>query len=164
MAELSRIPELPTKRQDRSECIVLAATGLLGALFAVLAFQSVPSFEESFGRLGEAERHGIAAWQAILADAGSDKLTDAAVADRIEREVLPLWREARQQAVALETGPWATRVTPRFAEAFRRREEAWEAMVVAGRTGDPAQSRRAKAAWLEANRLVAELRRIPNPP
>lgn len=148
------------KAAGRPERIILTATGLLGVLFTVLAFRSVPSFEEDFARLGQAEQRGIAAWQAVVTESGSGKLPGTAVADRIEREVLPLWREARRQAAAMEDGPWAGRVAPGFADVFRRREEAWEAMVVAGRTGDSAQSRRAREAWLEADRLVAELRQV----
>lgn len=161
MSALSALDRLRSSVGERPERVVLAATGLLGILFSGLAFRSVPSFEEDFARFRQAEQRGIAAWRAVVTDTRARKLPDAAVADRIEREVLPLWREARRQAAELEDGPWAARVAPGLADVFRRREEAWEAMVVAGRTGDSEQSRRAKEAWLEADRLLAELRQAP---
>lgn len=137
---------------------IAAVTGLAGILFALLAFRSVPTFEAEFGQLAQTEARGIAAWRAIVADARAGKLTDPAAADRIDRELLPIWQEARRQVARLESGPWADRLPKQLSDAFRLRQEAWEAMAAAARTGDRVEAQRSKAAWVEAERLVAEIR------
>ncbi len=142
---------------DRSERFVMAATGLLALLFGTAAFWPAATFEEEFGRLARLEGRAITAWQSIVADSQAGKLSEPQAADRIDREVLPIWKQARARLSRLETGKWANRLPKRLSEAFRLREEAWTEMAAAARGDEPA-TRRAQNAWRAADQVLVELR------
>lgn len=124
---------------------VMALTGSLGLAFAVLAFRTPVTFETEFAQLAAVERRGIAAWQAIAAEARAGKLSPVNVANRIDRDVLPAWAEARERSVRLEAGPDADRLPKNLPEVFRLRHEAWSALAAAARGRDQELARRAVA-------------------
>jgi len=141
---------------DRSERLIMAAAGLGAVVCAAIAFWPVRDYREEYRRLGATETRAVAAWQAILSEVRAERLSDAQVADRIEREVLPVWRDAGRQAADLPAG--ATADPERLFRAFQTREDAWKAMIAAARSRDPALSRQAARKWAEADEALARLR------
>ena len=146
----------------RSERVVLVLTGAGAVLCAAIAFWPVPDYREEYRRLGETEQRAITARQAILADAQAGRASETEIANRIEREVLPVWRDAVRQASEIPEG--AVGIPMGVSQVFRARQEAWEAMVAAARSADPNLSQEAGRRWAAANEAAARLRAKPGPP
>lgn len=79
------------------------------------------------------------------------------VADRIDRDVLPVWRRGRARVDRACMGPLADRFPRKLPEFFRKREIAWVIMAEALRSNDPVEAQESREAWQAANDLADEI-------
>jgi rhomboid protease GluP len=105
------------------------------------------------------EKQALEKYNAAVQKAQRQELPDAAVADILEREVLPPWRAARERLSAVQPVPPALQnhVTA-VLEYMRLRQESWEVFDEALREGSQQKARQAmekqKLADAAAQRIV----------
>jgi hypothetical protein len=158
----SRLAALATSERWQ-EYGMMAATLAVGAVFAWLALQPSEADRRREAALearqiASGEQQAGKAFQAILQASRAKQATDAQVADRVEREVLPAWRQARARVEAARPGPLARYFAPEMPEYFKLRQEAWESLVAGVRKNDPAAWARFQKKWEAADRLAATIR------
>jgi rhomboid protease GluP len=134
----------------RSLLVAVLGIGLVAA-GAFLA----PAPGGALSKLDEIERTVVHRWQEVAAQADAGTISDAELADAIEREILPPWRrlhagyrdsvEGEMRALVLE-----------YAAA---REEGWEMMVRALRAGDQAGFHKAVARFRQGDAALTRLKR-----
>ncbi len=100
MSVLSRIARMRQSLSRRSELLLLVPLALSGVTFAYFAFQPEPpnpavqaAMDAQF--INAAERQAIDAFRRIINENRAGTLSDADAAQRIEIEVLPMWKSAR---------------------------------------------------------------------
>ena len=152
-------PQQVIAAERRKESYV--ATGaLLGALlFGFLAFRPDPAAQSlaEMKKIVARERQAMTAFQSIVATAKGGQVSEAALAERVDREVLVPWREARQRVDAAREGPLAPYFPAELADYFRLRQESWEALVAGVRTGDTELALTHRERWAEADRVAATI-------
>ena len=80
------------------------------------------------------------------------ELDDAALADEIESEILPQWRDLRQQLESWRTAPLVNmNLVNHQAEVMRMREEAWQLLIEGLRKQDDELLEQFYTRWGEAN-------------
>lgn len=141
----------------------MAAMLAIGLGFTWLALQPSATERRQQARaeliaIGEGEARAATAFGRIMAASRSQALTAEQAADRIEREVLPPWKQARRRAEAVRTGPLADLFPPELVEFFRLREQAWESLIAGVRQQDPTAIARHNQKWREADEIGARLR------
>lgn len=108
---------------------------ILLVVLAVRGFRDpAESAKVTAARIADDEAKAHAAWKAIRASSGPT--WDAAEVERVEREVLPPWSEARRRVEAARSGPDGRFFPPELEEFFRLREESWVALIEAVRQND----------------------------
>ena len=80
------------------------------------------------------------------------------MADRIQTEVLPIWRRGRARVDRVCLGPQADWYPRKLPEFFRKREMAWVILADALRSNDPVDAQESREAWQAANDLADEIR------
>ena len=80
------------------------------------------------------------------------ELDDSAMADEIDSEILPQWRDLRRQLESWRTAPLVNiNLINHQAEVMRMREEAWQLLVEGLRTQDTELIEQFYTRWAEAN-------------
>jgi rhomboid protease GluP len=135
--------------------IVLVAGGVLLASAVLTDWANV---ERELERFGETERRLLDTYSAAQQRAAAGEITDAALTDVVERDVLPQWRDAtaRLAPYAQLSGPVGRRVTA-WIDYMRLREEAWELFVRARREVDPAKAEQARQKFRRADETRQQL-------
>jgi rhomboid protease GluP len=154
---------------DRARPWLAAAAGalLVGVGIQWLAHPSAGRAAElglrrDLVEFGEADARASSAMRSLVAQSRGQALDEAVFADRLEREVLPLWQDLAARAGRSHALPPDSALAPvpallsRYATA---RLEATRQLVEAARSRDAAALERAAAAAREAERLDQDLRR-----
>jgi len=146
----------------RSELLLFIPLTLSGLAFAYFAFQPAPpkpavqaALDAQF--INAAEQRAIAAFHSIVSEHRAGTLNDLDAAQRVETEVLPIWRSARQRIAVARAGPGAEFFPPELDDFFRLRQESWEALVVAVKNDDHAAMEEQRAKWQAADAIVQKL-------
>jgi hypothetical protein len=149
--------------EARRELLLLIPLTLSGLTFAYFAFQPAPpnpavqaSIDAQY--INAAEQRAITTFQAILKENRAGTLSDLGAAARVESEVLPIWKAARQRIAVVRAGPGAEFFPPEIDEFFRLRQESWEALVTAVKNDDEAALETQRAKWQAADAIVQKLR------
>ena len=91
---------------------------------------------------------------------GQEKISDQALADALEHEILPGWHSAREQLAAVTPVPSALEGdVARISEYMRRREESWRELVDALRSGNHERTADADQKVRDVNLLGAKIAR-----
>lgn len=140
---------------------ILIATFLAAIGCAAVALWPMPTpapvrAARSLRSIGADERKAMVAFQKIYQDL-QDGASPESAADRIDHDVLPVWRRAWMKAETVAQGPLSTYIPDGLAEYFRQREIAWRAMSKALRDDDPLQALRCRRAWREANKMADKI-------
>jgi rhomboid protease GluP len=137
---------------------VLVFSALLGVGVAA-AMPRPPNLDATLGAFSAAEGRIIGVYNELIERSHRHQLTDADLSNRIERDVLPPWREARKQLTAptrwMEPQRALIRRLDRYAAA---REQTWIWLAEAGRTQDPAAMEKLKEAEAEVTKAMEELK------
>jgi rhomboid protease GluP len=135
---------------------------LVGAALAVVgaprALKAPPDLSAHVGRFVAAEKSAVGQYNQLIESAHAGKLSDAQLAERLERDVLPPWRAARKDL--LKPLPWSPperELLQRYDRYAAARERAWERLIVFARQQGPDDRASFKSADDEANRLLGEL-------
>lgn len=163
MTVASPLGRLPRVVSHRSELLLLIPLTLSGLAFAYFAFQPTPpdpavqaAIDAQF--ISAAEQQAIAAFQTIVNENRAGTLSDLDAAQRVEAEVLPVWKAARERIAAARAGPGAAFFPPELDEVFRLRQESWEALVVAVKNEDRSAMEEQHAKWQAADAIIQKLR------
>jgi rhomboid protease GluP len=157
-AWLSRPLVGPRPRAPVRVALVLAVAAL-AVVGAPRALKAPPDLSAELKKFGATETRVIGQFNELNESSRAGKLTDAAVADRVERDLLPAWRAAR--AELLKPRPWSPPEREWLGRVDRytaARERAWQLLIVAARSQKPADAQALKRAVDEANRLFDELK------
>ena len=91
---------------------------------------------------------------------GQDKISDEALADALDHELLPGWHRAREQLAAVTPVPSALQDdVSRISDYMRRREESWRGLVDALRSGDKVRTKEAEEKVHDVNLLGVKISR-----
>jgi rhomboid protease GluP len=137
-----RQPLRPEARRGRPvRNVFLVALGLvlvLGGVAAVSARHAdLVAVVSELDRFEAMETRVLGTWNAAVTKSQKEQLTDAALADVVERDVLPEWRAARERLSGFKHVP--ARLQENLAallDYMRLRQEGWEMIVPALREGD----------------------------
>jgi membrane associated rhomboid family serine protease len=152
--------EALVKRPIRN--LVVGGIGLvLVAGFVLVAPPVAADLQAEFIKFGESEEKLLKIHDDLSRQLQTSSISLAGMADRIESEILPQWRAAGAPILSM------TRVRPeqkKLVEAFCRyikcRQEAWEALVLAGRKDDRSKAEVFNKKWAETQRIVDEIKAI----
>ena len=142
---------------------LLAAAGalallLVGLFGAHLRFVNIDRLEQAFDGYDAVLLRISPVLEA--AKKGTDKISDEALADAIDHELLPGWQRAREQLAAVTPVPSALQDdVSRISEYMRRREESWRDLVDALRSGDRERTKEAEEQVHDVNLLGAKIAR-----
>lgn len=160
---------MPAKRRlgSATEYGLMALTFSAAVCFLWLAVR--PSAEDRYRQalaelqiIGRGEEQAMRAFQQIAVATQSGSIDEAQVADRIEREVLPVWNRSAERVEKARSGPLADSFPAEVSEFFRLRRTAWENLVVATRNDDPLAMIRYRELWERADEVGASLKgRLP---
>ena len=163
MSVLSRIARMRQSLSRRSELLLLVPLALSGVTFAYFAFQPEPpnpavqaAMDAQF--INAAERQAIDAFRRIINENRAGTLSDADAARRIETEVLPVWKSARERSAVARAGSGASFFPPELDDYFRLRQESWEALVVAVKNDDQTAMEIQRTKWQAADAIIQKLR------
>lgn len=147
----------------RREVLLVIPLTFSGIAFAYFAFQPAPpdpavqaSIDAQY--INAAEHKAITAFQTILKENREGTLSDLDAATRVETQVLPIWKAARQRLAVARAGPGAAFFPQEIDEYFRLRQESWQALVTAVRNDDEAALETQRAKWKAADAVVQKLR------
>jgi rhomboid protease GluP len=149
----------PDFDRDRGRRAVAALLG--GGVLLALAFlpvrhriADVPDWPAEFERLGQLEQAGTSAYDAATGRASRREITDAQLAELIERDVLPRWREGERQINGWKRVPTGLQTAiDLLRDYFRAWRECCTLVVRALRHGDGAAAERAAEKMRETQRL-----------
>ncbi len=151
-------PFTPEGIASRAGQNVLA--GVLGVAAIVTAIVLIPLARPSIGALDrdlqhceEVERRAFDTYNSAYTKLQRGEISDSALADIVERDVLPEWRAARNQLASHQnlSGPAKEHVSA-VLDYMRLREEGWALSVEAARQGDATKGQQA----MEKHRLATE--------
>jgi len=135
--------------------VALLIVGLLGAH---LRFVNIDRLEQAFDGYDAVLLRITPVLEA--AKNGSDKISDAALADALDHELLPGWHRAREQLAAVTPVPSALKSdVAQISDYMRRREESWRGLVEALRSGDRERTKEAEQSVHDVNLLGAKIAR-----
>ena len=126
---------------------VLGAAVLFGVAFAI------PRPHNALYELGKSEEKVLARWNEVVGKIQAETITDDQVADAIEREVLPQWRQIHQTYVDNAEGEHR-RLMLDYLEA---REQGWETLVRGLRAKNDAQIKQGMERFQQADAIIAKL-------
>jgi len=136
----------------------MALAAVLAAAFAGLSFLPANTVEEENRRIAESENRAREGWRRVLTDYRSGKASAAVAADRIERDVLPPWDDARDRLLALAARPIGGHVHDAHPQVYRLRREAWESAAADLRARGTEPGVEFARRWREADRIEAAVR------
>lgn len=143
----------PLRRAFRN--VLMAAVGLAGLWLALQYAPRPPGdLQGALTRFSAVEKEALKIYNQAVQDAHGERLSDAEFAKVIEEQVLPPWRELREHFQQLHDLPADDR--PRIqllTEYLQARQEAWQLLAKALRSGDEAVLRQCE----EKNRQVESL-------
>jgi rhomboid protease GluP len=154
-------PEALTGRPVRN--LLVSGLGVLLVVGGIVGVHGrhpdVPTVQSELERFVGVEKKALDSFNSAVGKYERQELTDAALADLLERDVIPEWRAARERLTALKQIPATLqRRVASFLEYMRLREEGWVSFVEALREGDQQKAQQAmekqKAANAAAKRIA----------
>jgi rhomboid protease GluP len=130
---------------------LVAVVGL--ALVAGGAFLA-PSPTNAFAQFGTSEQKVLDRWNGLITEAKAGKITDAALADVIDSELLPAWRDLGA-AYAKDGEGKLHRLTLDY---IRARQEGWEIVARGLRAGDEAEVNRGMTRFNQGDAIIEKMR------
>jgi hypothetical protein len=131
---------------------------LVGLLGAHLRFANIDRLEQAYDGYDAVLLRITPVLEA--AKKGEEKLSDEALADALDHELLPGWQSARKQLAAVTPVPSALQDdVARISEYMRRREESWRELVDALRSGDSERKKEAEEKVHDVNLLGVKIAR-----
>jgi rhomboid protease GluP len=157
------VPDAVRRRPVRNAlAAALGAALITGGVVVNLALNAdLGAAERELSRTGEVERTVLARYYDAVARSERGDLTPQAMAEVVERDVLPEWRAQRERLEAVKNLPPAYRDHVAAVLAYMRlQEESWELTVQAARTDDAQKGQEAvekqKQADAAAERIGAK--------
>jgi len=150
-------------RAARPRRNLLAAGGalallLVGLLGAHLRFANIDRLEQAYDGYDAVLLRITPVLEA--ARRGQEKISDEALADALDHELLPGWHSAREQLAAVTPVPSALQGdVARISDYMRRREESWRELVDALRSGDSDRKKEAEEKVHDVNLLGVKVAR-----
>ncbi len=109
-------------------------------------------------RFEQVEKDCFDRYNGALKDVREHRLDPAGLADRIEKEVLPPWQEARRRIEALaDLPPEVAARMAKIVEYMKKREEAWTTFARGARASDNALMEKGSALQKEAEALAKSI-------
>jgi hypothetical protein len=146
---------MAARRGKRNLACVLGAVVLIPSAIALLP----PAPEDVLAqmeRIDRVQRDVLNVFQAALQ---RETITDQQLADIVERDVLPPWREATAKLGSLMDCPVINKEALRKYERYMTlRQQSWELLVEGVREDDPGKLDQYRRKWEEANRVAADTR------
>lgn len=138
--------------------LVTAAAGLAGVVAGTWAMQGRFVDADSVGRAFEkAEQEVLGAFNHAIEQVRTQQMTDDELATKLERELIPKWRAARESLGQLKQAPGVRHdIVTDFIRYAELRENGWETMVRAIRRHDPKLFEEANARQREAGDVLAK--------
>lgn len=135
--------------------LALLIVGLIGAH---LRFANIDRLELAYDGYDAVLRRITPVLEA--AKKGQEKVSDGALADALDHELIPGWHRAREQLAAVTPVPSALQGdVERISDYMRQREESWRDLVDALRSGDAERTKEAQQKVHAANVLGAKISR-----
>jgi rhomboid protease GluP len=161
-------PEAMAKRPIRNSIVAGLGVILVGAgiLAVPKSMAEIWNFMSSFDPM---ETKALDLHKSLFNRAKDQKITDAEIANVVETEILPEWRSAHQQAVALQTRknlPAKSKEYVSNLESYMKtREESWELLVQMLREHNPQKteslSQKFIQTWKAANEQAKKISSEP---
>jgi rhomboid protease GluP len=152
-------PLVPGRSRGAGRAVVALVLSVLLGVGVTAALPRPPDLTATLDAFSAAERRIIGVYNDLIEKSHQHQLEDVELASRIERDVLPAWREARKRLNAptrwMEPQHALIQRLDRYAAA---REQSWVWLAEAGRTQDPAALAKLKAAEAEMTKAIEELK------
>jgi len=128
--------------------LLLSGLGVALLISGIIGIQgfyaSIPKAQSELERFQVVEESALRVYNAAIAKAQRQELTDPAFVEILEREVLPEWKASRERLAALTQLPASLdRHVASILEYMRLREEGWESFTQALREGNPQKAQQA---------------------
>jgi hypothetical protein len=147
--------------RPRRNLILVLLTTLIVIIGFVVAQSRVARADDplsEMNRIADIEERVLNDYNAAVSASQAGKLTDAELAQKVEKDILPPWREARQRFRQIAE---ASEIRPEFARQFGQylaaREEAWTLLVRGLREGNEALMKQSLQRWEVADSVARSL-------
>lgn len=149
--------EMIGRRRLRNLAVVVAAAIALPlAVFALPP--AAPDIQQELTKFSELEKRALDKFEVLLDRSHRGVISEAGLAEGLEREVLPLWVEARKHVDVLAG---ARNADPAYlssvAEYARLRQESWQLQIEGLRQQDPSKLQQANEKSTAAAEVVKKL-------
>jgi rhomboid protease GluP len=135
--------------------LVVAALGVALFAGAVLFLPRAADVQRELSNFQAVERGVVDAYNGALEGRRANRLSDVDLANIIDRQVLPPWRQARQRLSTLgHLPPQEAQRLDDIGRYMALREQGWAAFSQALRTGDDAKAGESKALQQRADALL----------
>lgn len=140
----------------------LAIVGLAVSLALLPSHAGVairPGYERAMSDLYLTEQKALDRFKQALDQFRGNQITSEQLADRIEHDVLPQWREMCEKIESVQEVPQPFQADHADLLAYlKSRQAAWEYFALGLRSDDHALSTQAQEEFEKANRLASKLR------
>jgi rhomboid protease GluP len=149
--------EMVARRRVRNA--VVAVIGAIALPLAAFALPDAPlDIDREMQHFAEMEQRAIDINNDLARRSQRGEVSDADFARTVEREILPLWIEARKKIEGLLDVPYADRAyLSRLVEYMRCREESWQLRVEGIREQDAAKIEQANQKGAAADEMASRL-------
>lgn len=130
------------------------AVGVVGAALLFGASLAAPRPVNAFMALAPVEEQVLGRWRNVVEEVQAKKLAEDALADVIERELLPPWRVARATFERDGDGP----LRADMLSYLQARQEGWEQMAAGLRAKDPEAIERGMTTFGTADAVIERIR------
>lgn len=152
-------PQMATGRRWRSAAVLLLGAVALPAAGALLP-PAPPDVDRAVNEFAALEERAVNAFALLAQDVNAGKLSDPEFAERLSRDVLPVWAEARALIEALprerleaKTQDFLTRLL----EYIRQRETGWELLLAGAQEQDLEKFKQGNEALQQADVMARGL-------
>jgi rhomboid protease GluP len=145
-------------RRPRHNVALLALGGVALPLAAVALPAAPADVLGELARFGDVEVATLETHQQLVGRAVDGTLSDLEFADRVDRDILPLWQSSRHKFEAIEDAtPEQRAMLAPLVTYMRTREAAWQMMVEGLRAQDIQTWEKSQQRWLEADALARQM-------
>jgi rhomboid protease GluP len=150
-------PEALVGRPVRNAFV--AATGCFLVLAGILTVPAgADDVHGEMGRFSEVEERLLTAYNSLVQKAEKGEVTEEALADEVQRNILPEWHAAGERIAGMKNViPEQKQFVAKMTEYIKAREDAWTLLVEAVRDQDVKKGAQSREKWASAEGIVREL-------
>jgi rhomboid protease GluP len=118
---------------------------------------NVPDVYGEMEAFAKMEKQALATYNSAVVRVQQHQLSEAQLADVVEKEVLPKWSAATQRFTSMKVGTAALPKFPIFVQYLRARQNTWELLVQGVRENNPQKMAESKTQASLAEQYVRQL-------